>query len=423
VLISLAVDFHAADVATRERFHLSSKRVDVLYGELAQNGLAEMVVINTCNRTELYAAVHQNGPVDVAALTRTLARRWMPDDADAAHLEALAAVRTGIGAARHALRVAAGLESQVLGDAQILGQFRRAHGVASSAGACGALLHRLFETALRAGKRVQARTALGSGSNSVGAQAVSIAVRRHPAIATARIAIVGCGKTGERVARQFLKLGATNLVLLNRSGSRSDELALELGVRSAPMATLYEELSHAEIAVVATGASEPVVDARHLAEARAGVDASTASLLLIDLSMPRNIDADVAALPGIALVDLDALHPVLTSAEQARRAAVPAAEQIVEAELEEFAEWLATACAREAIRPLHDTLTDACRRELSRAITEEEAERLSKRIVAKVMASPMLAIRETIARGETVDALTKSIQVLFAKPEFGAARE
>ena len=230
MLICLFVDFHAADVATRERFHLSPTRAEAIYQALHtghfDETVKEVAVVSTCNRIEMYASCPGITNEEIPRTIAMLAGRWMPNETDATELLSIAAIRTGIGAARHALRVASGLESQVLGDAQILWQFRRAHANASAAGACGPVLHRLFETALRAGKRVQSRTALCNGGNSVGAQAVALAAQRlaargSRALSDAAIAIVGCGKTGERTARQFARLGARNVVLLNRSAGRA----------------------------------------------------------------------------------------------------------------------------------------------------------------------------------------------------------
>ena len=428
MLISLVVDFHAADVATRERFHLSPKRAEALYqalhADLHDDTVKEVAVVSTCNRTEMYASCPGLTNEVLPRMIAMLASRWTLNESDATELLNIAAIRTGIGAARHALRVASGLESQVLGDAQILGQFRRAHANASASGACGPVLHRLFETALRAGKRVQSRTALCTGTNSVGAQAVALAAQsfaaRSPrALSDATIAIVGCGKTGERSARQFAKLGARNVVLLNRSPRRAAELGEELGFRTAPMDALYTELAVADMALVATGAAEPVVCAGELQRARAKAKSPTAPLLLIDLSMPRNIEAAVATLAGVSLMDIDAMQPTLSAAQQAQRDAIPAAENLVEAELLEFSEWLASACARDAIRPLRESLAEACRRELEYAMAVDDAERLSKRIVAKVMAAPMHAFRETLARGEPVADLTRSMHILFSGQQHG----
>ncbi|MBC8085732.1 MAG: glutamyl-tRNA reductase [Phycisphaerae bacterium] len=418
MLISLAVDYQAADVATRERFHVPVTHVAPLYARLNDDGIAEMVLVATCNRTELYAWCPEARASALPVLHKKLARRWMPKAADADALLKIAMRRSDGSASRHAIRVAVGLESQVLGDGQILGQVRRAYAEASAERATGPVLHRLFESALRAGKRVQANTQLGSGKNSVGAQAAALCVRRFGQLTHTRIVILGCGKTGERVARQLSKFGARDLVFINRTEGRAAELAAELKGRSASLETAHTEIAMADIAIVATGSEVPIIIAESLAQARSNCATNCYPLLLVDLSMPRNVSVTAAALEGVTLVDLDALQPQVAATEQQRRTAVPAAEAIVETELHEFSEWLAASTAREAIRPLREALADVCRKELAHATGDEVAERLVKRIVAKMMARPMSAVRVAMARGEPVTELTRTMTTLFAIPAY-----
>lgn len=421
MLLSLAVDYHAADVATRERFHVPQARLSPMYARVSEDAIAEMVLVATCNRTELYAWCPNADASSVPTLYRTLARRWMPRASEADALLQIAVKRSDTTAARHAMRVTVGLESQVLGDGQILGQVRRAYAEATSQQATGPVLHRLFESALRAGKRVQANTPLGSGKNSIGAQAASLCVRRFGQLTHTRIVIVGCGKTGERVARQLAKFGAQDLVFINRSDVRAAILATELSGRHAPIETLHAEIAMSDIAIVATASEVPIVEAARLAQARSNCATNRFPLLLVDLSMPRNIAFEAAALEGVTLVDLDALQPQVTATEQQRRSAVPAAEAIVETELQDYAEWLENASVREAIRPMREALADVCRKELTHAAGEEVAERLVKRIVAKMMARPMSAVRVAMARGEPVSDLTRTMSTLFALPSYDAA--
>ena len=188
------------------------------------------------------------------------------------------------------------------------------------------------------------------------------------------------------------------------------------------MESLHAEIAMADIAVVATGAVSPIVNARQLAFARTNCATDRYPVLLIDLSMPRNIEVGAAELANVTLVDLDALRPQVTATEQTRRSAIPAAEAIVENEVRDFAEWLSAATAREAIRPLCEALTDVCRRELAHAGDDEMAERLSKRIVAKMMARPMSAVRVAMARGEPVADLTRTMSALFSIPMHEARR-
>lgn len=422
MLISLALDHRVADVATRERFHVSPERIPKIYEHSADDGLAEIAMFGTCNRTEFYTWCPTAALTNLDAWHAMLARRWMPTAADAGALLAIATRRSSVDAARHAIRVAVGLESQILGDGQILGQFRAAYRHASDSGVTGPVLSRLFETALRAGKRVQTETLLGSGKSSIGAQAAALAARRFSTLTHTRVVVVGCGKTGERVARQLVKLGARDIVLLNRTMDRATILAAELGGRSAPLDSLNAEVAMADIAIVATGAETSLVCAAPLAQARAACAASAYPLLVIDLAMPRNVQADVAALPSVTLVDLDDLRPHVSATDETRRTAMPAAESIVDMELESFSRWLADASARDAIRPMRDALTDVCRRELAFAAGEEAAARIAERIVAKVLARPMTALRDATSRGEPLGDLTRAMHELFAPRQHAAAR-
>jgi glutamyl-tRNA reductase len=354
-----------------------------------------------------------------AALDRVyagLARRWMGGHAAARALLAAMTRREGADAARHLLRVAAGLESQVLGDGQVLGQVRGAYRLAAETGAAGSVLHRLFDTALRAGKRVHSETPLSLGRTSIGAAAAALAARRFGSLHRARVVVVGTGKTGQRVARQLVKLGARDLVLINRTRAHADALTAEVRGRSAPFETLHCELAMADVAIVATGAGAPIVRTADLATARDNCATTGLPLLMLDLAMPRNIEPEVVSLDGVALIDLDAMHLPVAATERSRQEAIPAAERIVDTELATFHEWLASASARSAIRPLHDALVDLCRREVAFAAGPAVADRTAERIVAKFIARPMSAVRRAIDRGESIDELTGVLTELFTPP-------
>jgi glutamyl-tRNA reductase len=410
MLLSLSVDFHHADVSTRERFHPSVEQLAKLYDTSRSRPGAELTMVATCNRSELYAW-HTEGDPDEAC--SALASRWVGRPSEARALLATATRRSGAQAARHLLRVAAGLESQVLGDGQILGQIRGAYRLAAETGAAGPVLHRLFDTALRTGKCVQSETAISLGRNSVGAEAAALAAHRFGTLTHTRVVVVGSGVTGERAARQLVKLGARDVILVNRTAGRSAALAADMHARSAPYETLHCQIAMADIAVVATGADSPVVLADALATARHNCGSSGSPLLVIDLAMPRNVEGAVAALPGVTVVDLDALHVPIAAAEDARRTAVPAAEGIVETELQHFTDWLGAAAARDAIKPLREALTATCRREVAYAAGEEAADRITDRIVAKLLARPMDALRRAAAEGRSTDELARALAELF----------
>lgn len=414
MLVSLALDAQRADVGTRERYHVGGADAVRVYRGSRTDGLEEVAVLATCHRVELYAWCGFAAS-ETRALDR-LAARWVGDGGDAHALRALATSRSGIDAARHLFRVAAGLESPVLGDAQILGQVRRAYHDAVEADAVGSALHRLFHTALRGGKRVRRETALAMGRASVGAVAASYLAQHGAPLGSRRCVVVGAGKTATQAARQLAKLGARQIVIVNRTAMRAEALARDVGGRAAPFDALADELARADLAVVATAALAPIVEAEALARARDAAETNGRALLLVDLSVPRNVEADVAALPGLTLVDVDALRPAPLALETDRAAAVPAAAAIVEEELAGFLTWVHGATARQAIQPLRDLLDELCRRELAFAGGEAIAAQAAERIVTKLLSRPMVALRAAAERGESVPALADSLRRLFEDP-------
>lgn len=412
MLISLAIDYHRADVATRERFHLDAERVAALYGAPRGASVSELLMLSTCNRIELYAVLGQDGASETGALA-DLASRWMGPDPKIEELLATATHRSGDQAARHLLRVAAGLESAILGDSQILSQVKLAYHGAVAAGGIGPVLHRLLALALHTGKRVKHETGLLSGRHSVGAEAAGHAAQRLGSLAPRRCVIVGCGKTGQRAARQLAKLGAADIVCINRSPDRSRALAAELWGRAAPWDALHRELAQADVAIVATDAPTPPVRRAGLELNRRVAGNATRPLLLIDLAMPRNVEPEVVGLPGVSVVDLDALQVPVQAAEAARRAAVPDAERIVQEEIETWQEWMAEAPARDAIRPLTEALTAVARREVAWIAEGDAADRAAERIVAKLVSKPMAALRASAARGDSVNDMAEALRLLF----------
>jgi len=371
MLISIAIDFRLADVATRERFHLSEERLTQLYRTARSEVVTEAALIATCNRTELYAWVDSEDMKVVERAVQTLARRWMRTRADGDALLHTATQRFGEQAARHVVRIASGLESQVLGDGQILGQLRTAYKRASHGHAAGPVLHRLFETALRAGKRAQTETSLTAGRNSVGAEAAVTASQRFGNLQNARCVVVGAGKTGTRAAKQLHKLGARDLVIINRTFDRAHELAKYVGGRAAPMEALHIEAAMADVVIIATASQVPVLTHAALSHAREACASTGYALLLMDLGVPRNIDHRVADQSGVTLIDLDTLHQPVLDAEEMRREAVPIASRICEEEVGSFMEWLANMPARDAIKPLREALEGVARREVAYAAGDD----------------------------------------------------
>ena len=414
MLISLGLDFTHADVATRESFHLSDAEVEAAYARTPVAGVVqEFLAVNTCNRVELYGWAVDGGAVDDLHLL--LARRYFGRNDEAARFMSAATRRTGREAVRHLFRVTAGLESQILGDIHILGQLRQAYRLADRVGVMGPNLHRLLDNAIRAGKSVKRDTELMAGRSSVGSEAVQLADRRLGGLASRRCVVVGCGKIGTHTVQSLTKLGARDVVLLNRTRSRAEELASAEAGTVRDWADAPEIIAGADVVFVATGARRPIVTAQMLASGRpAGAD----PLLIIDVSMPRNVSTDVRELSAVELVDLDQLHPEAASVARARQAAVPHAEGLVGDHVEEFMAWQASSGAREALRPLREALEEICVREINYATGgDADVSRAATRIVSKLLARPMTVLREEGAR-QDIESISGAMRRLFT-PDAG----
>lgn len=415
MLVSLGLDFRHAPLGVREKFHLPQDRLPDLYGRIAREGMVrELVLVHTCNRVEAFAWAAP----DVEAVARPaavqMARRWAGSDERTRHLLRHGRIRVGDSVAEHAIRVAAGLESQVLGDIHILGQVRRAYRLAQEEESAGAHLHRLFDTALRAGKEVKTDTELMAGRRSVGEQAAAYVAGEVEELSSARCVVLGCGKTGRYAARGLRDLGAGEIVLINRTTWRSRELADELGGRAAEFERLHDEVARADVALVATSAGRHLLESAPLAERRERRSGDE-PLLVMDISMPRNVESAVGELPGVRLVNLDHLDPEAAAVESARLKAAGEASQIADAHAGDYAVWLRNRRAREALRPLRERLESICRREVGYALGEGDgdADRAADRIVAKFMAHPMMAVRENPEDRESIEALTATLGRVF----------
>lgn len=429
MLISLGLDFRNADIRTRERFLPSEERTRTFHVEVPPSPLEELALLPTCNRIEVYA--WSRGRATASATmraARAVARRWMGKPSEARDLLDAATLRVEEEAVEHLFRVAAGLESQVLGDIHIMGQVRRAFRDASSAGRLGPHLHRLFETALRCGKAVKRETGLMAGRCSVGSEAAHMLLRRAGAPGGSprlKVLVLGTGKIGTHASRVLASADHAELVLVNRTTERALELAAALPgarVRVAPLSRLHEEVAEVDAVLVASGATSPVLLAPSLHAARAEAGTGSHPLVIVDASMPRNADPRCGSLPSVTMLDLDDLHPGAVAQEWARLAAVPQAEDVVSGHISDFRRWRSEAAAREALRPLREVLSDLCQREVGFAAGEDVADRTASRIVAKLMAQPMAVLREASRRGESVDELAGALRLLFPGEPSGENR-
>jgi glutamyl-tRNA reductase len=334
-LLALGASHKTAPLALRERIALTDRAVEPLLHELcAHDSIGEAVALSTCNRTELYLMVRD--PVEAeSAVLAMLARR-----AGIRPTELLGGVYAlrNCDAARHLYRVASGLESMIVGEAEIQGQVKRAYETALAARTTGAMTNKLFRAALATGKRVRSETAIAAGRASIASVAVDAATDALGDLAQRRVLIVGAGETAELTARALHDHGVSTMFVANRRRERAIALAKRFGGESGSFDTLPGELVRADIVISSTSSPHAILGAQELALMT--VERRRRPLLLVDLAVPRDIDPACAELPGVTVLDIDGLQAQVDSHISVRRAEARRAEGIVEEEIQGFAGWL-----------------------------------------------------------------------------------
>ena len=386
------VSHHRAPIELRERVALD---LDACR-ELAQRLEGEAVVLSTCNRTELYLAREEHADDEaVDALAQLAGER--ADDLTAA----LSRLRDE-AAALHLFRVAAGLDSLVPGEGEILGQVRAAF----EAGAAGPFLDRLFRQALHTGKRVRMETAINESPASVPSAAAALAQQVFGDLAGHRVLLLGAGKISEAAARNLRTRGAEIAVVANRTLEHGEDLARKLGARALALDGVASELERADVIVSATSAAEVVLSRESVAaavRARKG-----RPLLLLDLAVPRDLDPAINELDGCFLYDVDDLEAVVTETLSGRRGEAARAEQLVAGEADRFREWQASLDIVPTIASLRALAEEIRDRELLKAggrLSERERkhiESVTSQIVAKLLHLPTIRLKEAAAAADGV---------------------
>ena len=307
---------------------------------------------------------------------------------------------------RHLFRVAGGLDSMVLGEAQILGQMKDAYRAAVAARSAGPVLHRLFQHAFRTAKRVHSETGLGAASVSVARVGVQLAREIFESFEGKQVLLIGAGEMAESALRGLREAGATRLSVVNRTLATAVELAGRHGGSAHPLEALGEELARADVAITSVQVDRPLVTRPDLELALANRRGHP--LLLIDLGIPRNVDAAVQSLENVYVYDLDDLEATAERGRASRAAAADAAAAIARAEAERFLTWLAVLPHTPTIRELHARLDALALGEVRQTVSrmgaaseavEPELERLAQAIVAKILHRPLEQLRREASSG------------------------
>jgi len=405
----LGINHKTAPVALREKVAFSEDRLVAALRALREEmGVAEALILSTCNRTEVY----WSGSVSGTELSQWLERHH----GNNLDLAASLYIHQESRAVEHAFSVASGLDSMVLGEVQILGQFKDAYRIAQESGSTGPILNKLFQAAFSAAKRVRTETRIGANAVSLASATVSLARRMFEDLSAHNALLIGAGDMNALTARHFVSAGIKRMVIANRTLERAQALAAELKAHAVSLDALDQELAQADIVISCTASPLPVIS-------KQAVEAAIRTrrrrpIFMVDMAVPRDIDAEVAELEDVYLFSIDDLQQLVAENVQQRELAAGGARLLIN---EEVARFLAESRAQDAgpaIRALRQqadgirrqTVEQARRMLAAGKTTDEVIEYLANTLTNRLLHAPTQALRQAaeladVALAETVTRL------------------
>ncbi|MGO9446012.1 MAG: glutamyl-tRNA reductase [Thiobacillaceae bacterium] len=414
-LFAFGVNHHTAPVSIRERVAFAAERMDEALHDLTRcPQIREAAILSTCNRTEIYCHTPDpDAPV-----------KWLTDfhQIGRENVEPFLYRLPQGEAVKHAFRVASGLDSMVLGEAQILGQMKQAARTAQDAGTLGVLLNKLFQRTFSVAKEVRTATEIGASSVSMAAAAVRLAERIFPSIQQQNVLFIGAGEMIELCMTHFAAQHPKRILVANRTSERARPLAERFNAGVISLADLPEHLPHYDIIVTSTASPLPILG-KGMVE-RALKARKHRPFFMVDLAVPRDVETEVGDLDDVFLYSVDHLGEVVREGQDARQAQVAQAEAIIETNVTQFLRWLENRGMVPTIRGLRDHAERHRRHELEKAHKSlargddprEVMEAMSQALINKLLHSPTTAIQH--ATDEERQQLASLLQKLYdIKPE------
>lgn len=406
----IGTSYRFAPVSVRERVAVGDSELAVTLQSLRRDLAEECVILSTCNRTEIYVVARRTDFHTDELFA------WLAElkgiSIESEHFFCL----SGAAAAKHLMEVASGVDSQAIGDVQVLGQVKQAHQASRDAGTLGKVLSRLFTAALHTGKRVKSETGLFLGAASVSFAAVELARKVFHPIANRRALVIGAGSTGKLTAASLYGQGVRDITIVNRTDARALALVARLGHGTQmPFDDLNDRLHEFDIVIVSTGAQEYLIT-RDMVDS--AMSKRSNMQLIVDISVPRNVDPRVASVNGVFCKDLNDLNDVIETNVALRRAELPRADAIIGEELASFVAWCRTLPVIPVVARLRQCADDIVRSELERnrhRFDDDDyanIEKLVASVVRRIIAVPMghlldrkSAIEQTMRTAEIVSML------------------
>ncbi len=401
-LLALGLNHQTAPLDLREKLAFAPEVMPQALSDLArQPGVNEALIISTCNRTELY--------VEVEPGSETVAQRWLFDHhrLNEGKLDEFLYTHADNAAVRHLFRVATGLDSMVLGEPQILGQVKDAYQAARSAGTLRSSMERLLQQTFAVAKRVRTDTRIGANSVSVAFTAVRLAEKLFANLSDACVLLVGAGETIELAARHLAESRVRRLIIANRSLENAQALAANLSAYAIPLSDLPQHLAEADIVISSTASRDPVIT-RAMVENAIDVRRRR-PMFMVDIAVPRDIEASVADLEDVFLYTIDDLRRVIDENLRSRQAAAREAEALIDLQVEHYLAWRHALHDQNPIMQMRrdaETQRDAvlvrARQLLVNGRDPQQAlEFLANTLTNKLLHAPSASLRDAALRGDT----------------------
>lgn len=322
-LVVAGVNFHKTSLEVRNKFALTTEHIKSIYSDLSNAHVGGFFILSTCNRTEIYSTTQQPDE-----LLKVLAEHNHIADSD---IQNYAFIKTGDEAVKHLFRVASGLDSQILGDYEIIGQLKNAFILAKQYNRTNGYMEKLVNGALQASRQVKSRTSLSDGTTSVAYAAIQL-LKEKAGDTNYNVCLLGLGKIGTLTLKNLRNyLPQHNVTVVNRNETKAQHAATEYSVDYAPYRNQQEVLANANILIVATGADHAVITKQDIEQ--------SSVKLVFDLSVPSNVSADVKEINGVQFYNIDELSEIVNNTIEQRRTELPLAEQIISEHYEEFNQW------------------------------------------------------------------------------------
>ena len=408
-LFTIGVNHTTAPIAIRENVAFNDANLRHALSDLTAQNVAEAAILSTCNRTEIY----------VQSATPELIVHWLAQyhRLDLSHIQPYTYTLTNQDAVKHAFRVASGLDSMVLGEPQILGQFKQSVKIAQDAGTLGTLLHKLFQRTFEVAKEVRTNTDIGGSSISMAAAAVKLAQRIFGDVSQQKVLFIGAGEMIELCADHFAAQKPKSMTVANRTLERGNSLAEKIGGNAILLNDLPTRFAEFDIVITSTASQLPIVG---LGMVERAVKARRhRPIFMVDLAVPRDIEPEVAALDDVFLYTVDDLAQVVNDGMENRQTAAINAEMIVQARVETFMQWLKKRDAVPTIKALRDQAEATRQAEFEKALKlmqkgespEKALEALSNALTNKFLHAPSQALN--LAHGDEHAKLENILKQLY----------